>query len=292
MAKTALVTGHQGFIGSHMIKELTKRGYRVLGVDKSAVDDAKRFFARSVDRFDLVVHAAYVVGGRATIDGTNTALIENTLLDSMLFDWALRTKQKSLLYFSSSAAYPTHLQDPTCNKILREDDIRLHSPYPPDANYGWAKLTGEKMAKVYAENGGRVHVVRPFSGYSEDQSLDYPFPSIVRRATSGDFVVWGPKGQTRDWTHVDDVINGALAIVDNDVRDPVNLCTGIGTEMGQLMKMVVARWTGYDVDITYDESKPTGVFYRVGDPTKLHQFYQPTITIEEGVSRAIAAARG
>lgn len=306
MAKTAFVTGNRGFIGTHITRALLARGYRVLGVDKSLVDDAQNCFRRLTDKFDLVVHCAYVVGGRQHIDGVNTALIENTLLDSMMFDWALKTKQRSVLYFSSSAAYPVRYQKkegiticgtPGCYPLLYERMIDLDVSEAPDAHYGWAKLNGERLAKVAGENGLRVHVVRPFSGYGEDQSLDYPFPSIIRRSTSGDFTVWGPKGQTRDWIHIDDVIEGSLQVVEQDVREPINLCTGVGTEMGDLMRMAFKRhamnemWT-MDMrpekpDVTYLTDKPTGVFYRVGDPEKFHQIYKPKVTIEEGVARAL-----
>lgn len=301
MAKTAFVTGNRGFVGRHITKKLVSLGYRVLGVDASAVDDAKSCFRRLTDRFDLVAHCAYVVGGRATIDGTNTALIENTLLDAMLFDWALRTKQKAVIYFSSSAAYPIcYQQQGGCkygfhwhpNKILEEDDIDLNNLEQPDAHYGWAKLNGERLARVAGENGLRVHVVRPFSGYGEDQSLDYPFPSIIRRATLGDLSVWGPEGQTRDWVHIDDIINATMAIYENDERRPVNICTGVRTEMGDLMVEAWEQATGKEftfpeMKITYLEDKPTGVFYRVGDPSRMNEHYTAKISIEEGVRRAL-----
>jgi nucleoside-diphosphate-sugar epimerase len=297
MPKQALVTGGMGFVGRHIIKELENRNFRVLSIDIVDGNDAIKYFQRGTDRFDLVVHCAYVVGGRVMIDGRNTALIENTLLDSSMFDWALRTRQKAVLYFSSSAAYPTSLQSWHDFMPLKEQHIDL-DPYPwfpeimPDANYGWAKLTGERLAKVAGENGLRVHVVRPFSGYAEDQSFDYPFPSILRRAVRGEFEVWGPKGQTRDWIHIDDVVNGALAVYDADERRPVNLCTGIGTEMGELMMLAHEVLTGdADCDITYLTDKPTGVFYRVGDPSRLNEIYTPKISIEDGVQRAIQKFR-
>lgn len=292
MAKTAFVTGNRGFVGRHITKELVSRGYRVLGVDASAVDDAKSCFRRLTDRFDLVAHCAYVVGGRATIDGTNTALIENTLLDAMLFDWALRTKQKAVIYFSSSAAYPVVYQNKHNAGTLLNEDLISDRLIGPDANYGWAKLNGERLAKVAGENGLRVHVVRPFSGYGEDQSLDYPFPSIIRRATHGDLSVWGPEGQTRDWVHIDDIINATMAIYENDERQPVNICTGVRTEMGDLMAEAWEQATGKEftfpeMKITYLEDKPTGVFYRVGDPSRMNEHYTAKISIEEGVRRAL-----
>lgn len=307
----ALVTGARGFLGRAMVAELMERGYRCTTVDlpTDLVDwfdewtDAKgpvRYAQH--DTYDLVVHLAYVVGGRAGIDGNRSALAENVRLDAELFRWAVTTHQPHVLYFSSSAAYPIELQsgyeDPDLGipkgYRLHEDDCNQYSGLP-DADYGWAKLTGERLAANARAQGVKVTVARPFSGYSEKQSLDYPFPSIVKRVLNGDMTVWGPPGQTRDWLHIDDVVKGALAVAEDDAlhadwHGPVNLCTGVPTEMGDLAFMV-AKAAGVKVDIDdlhYDEDKPTGVIYRVGDPTKmLRYYYTPQILLEEGIHRAL-----
>lgn len=302
----ALVTGSSGFIGRHMVAELEARGYEVCKVDTAysappeggvIAHDAHTIFGETCLKrchnavFDLVVHCAYHVGGRASIDGVNTNFAKNLALDSALFEWAVRTKQKRVLYFSSSAAYPVIYQDGSPPELLNEGMIDLEISFgDPDANYGWAKLTGERLAEDARKNGLVVTVVRPFSGYGESQSLDYPFPSIVARAVRGDLTVWGPPGQTRDWIHVDDVCKGALAVVEAETTDPVNLCTGRGVEMGKLALMVHAENShSLAPDVVYDESKPTGVFYRVGDPERMLRYYEPTVTLEEGIQRALRA---
>lgn len=329
MSKTALVTGSVGFLGRHMVRELESRGYQVDGIDIAArhrgVGNALNLFRSDEKVYDLVVHCAYHVGGRAGIDGVNTNFAKNLQLDAAMFEWAVRTKQKHVLYFSSCAAYPARYQTADaadCYSVHgkpflhHEDLIDLsmqdwgvdyeYFGLGPFDNYGWAKLTGERLAEDARRNGLTVSVVRPFSGYGEDQSLDYPFPSIVRRARQGDLSVWGPPGQTRDWIHVDDVVRGALAVVASETTDPVNLCTGVATEMGELAQriyeqarlgprgMVVAPpydspfWEGFPKP-TYLEDKPYGAFYRVGDPTRMLQYYQPQVSLEEGIRRALDA---
>lgn len=297
--KTALVTGSAGFIGRHMTRELESRGYLVWGVDLPGYD-AHSLFRETIQRYDLVVHCAFHVGGRAAIDGVNTNFLKNLQLDSAMFEWAVRTKQKRVLYFSSSAAYPVGMQSEEAvregyARPLKEVDCPPMSSWGdfnwlPDSNYGWAKLTGERMAQDARLSGLPVTVVRPFSGYGEDQSLDYPFPSIVQRAKTGDLSVWGPPGQTRDWIHVDDVVRGALSVVESGTEDPVNLCTGVGTEIGELAQMisVAAGWYPGEHEPTYLTDKPTGVFYRVGDPTRMLQYYTPTVSLKEGIRRALA----
>jgi nucleoside-diphosphate-sugar epimerase len=279
----ALVTGSAGFVGTHICRALDGRGYDVNGVDLVDAFDCREVFESGSYRYDLVVHCAYHVGGRKAIDSEPRLLAKNLELDARMFDWAITTGQRRVLYFSSSAAYPVELQTLDWAARLTETDIDLDDVAQPDARYGWAKLTGEQLARAAGDSGLPVHVVRPFSGYGEDQSFDYPFPSIIDRAQAGDYMVWGPPGQTRDWIHIDDVVAGALAVVDADLREPVNLCTGIPTEMGQLMRLAA----GKDVRVEYQPGRPTGVMYRVGDPTRMHEVYAHKVSIEEGVRRAL-----
>ncbi len=299
----ALVTGCDGFVGRNFTKYLKELGWIVYGLDiqSDPTEDAFRYFVDGYDEwFDLIVHCAYEVGGRSHIDGVNMALAHNVAMDAAMFDWALKSNQGAVLYFSSSAAYPVAYQNKQFVTGMPIDERRLQEDYcgnmEPDANYGWAKLTGERVAKAASDNGLRVHVVRPFSGYGGDQSLQYPFPSIIKRAREGDLTVWGPPGQTRDWIHIDDVVRGAFAVYEADERRPVNLCTGIATEMGKLMKVANeivfkdghrSRYHQQLNPVQYLEDKPTGVFYRVGDPTRMNEYYTATISIEEGVRMAL-----
>lgn len=289
--KTALIAGDNGFIGRHMKQRLKTDGWSVRGFDIATTEeDAVNFFRyNSGTVYDLVINCAAEVGGRAHIDGTNMALAHNLAIDAAYFDWAVRTKQRALIYYSSSAAYPTYFQTKASHTILQEDDLNLDFVGQPDSNYGLAKVVGERLAQTASENGVRVHVLRPFSGYGEDQSLDYPFPSIIQRAKHGDLTVWGPLGQMRDWIHVDDVIGASLAVYENDDRRPVNICTGVGTEMGALMLMAKNLISpGREPSrVIYNLRKPTGVFYRVGDPTRMLESYQPKISLEDGIRRAL-----
>lgn len=298
----ALVTGSAGFVGRHMLAELQRRGWAVHSVDLNPMDvvvdlrqsahvhvisDALELFRLGLHSFDLVVHAAASEPHRAAIDGDQMHMVRNLHLDSAMFEWAVRTGTR-VLYLSSSAAYPVRFQtgaDIWEGVRLAEDDIVLDDPEQPDAAYGWAKLTGEKMAAAAAEHIP-VHVVRPFSGYGEDQDERFPFGAFVARAKRREdpFVIWGDGTQTRDWIHISDVVAGALAVVDQDVREPVNLCTGVGASMLDLVALVC---DGYTPEVELQPDKPTGVAYRVGDPTRLHRIYQPRVSLAEGVARAL-----
>jgi nucleoside-diphosphate-sugar epimerase len=325
----ALVTGHRGFVGRHIATALVERGYHVIGVDikdeavmlswsngghlMSYVGDCREFFQNGRAQFDLVVHCAAVVGGRTMIDGEPLRLAaEDLSIDAELFRWALRTRPKRMVLFSSSAAYPVSLQHHEGGRALTESDIDGLRPNAgwigiPDATYGWVKLTLELLADEANALGIRTHVFRPFSGYGADQDDSYPFPAIIRRAVEHvqretarraageppeDFHVWGHPESTRDWVHIDDVVSCVLAHVDADEIGPVNICTGRATSFAELARHALLAAGSYmRGHIVGDTSKPMGVFHRVGDPTRMQRVYTPKITIEAGVARAIKELR-
>lgn len=278
------IAGVAGFLGRHFAAALEQRGYAVEGCDIVWGTDVLDVFRTSDTRYDLVVHCAAVQPHRAAIDGMPNHLAANLHLDSAMFDWAVRTQQRRLLYISSSAAYPIHLQERPPRRLFEQDTVEVF----PDGGYGWLKLSGEYMANDAADAGVAVHIVRPFSGYGEDQDARFPFGAFVNRARHREdpFTIWGPGTQVRDWIHVDDLVGGALTVIDQDIRHPVNLCTGVGTSMLDLARLV-CKTAGYKPAIQPRPDQPAGVFYRVGDPTRLHTIYTPKIGLAEGVRRAV-----
>lgn len=288
------MTGCTGFVGRHMINALDRQGWATAGIDISDGYDALDYFRTSRARWDLVVHAAASAPHRAAIDGEPQHFARNLMLDAAMFDWAVRTGQGRVLYLSSSAAYPVHRQVKASMGSLAENLIKLDGAMEPDSVYGWTKLTGERLAAEARKTGLPVTVVRPFSGYGEDQSENFPFRALIERARRREnpFVIWGDGNQVRDWMHIDDVVAGALAVVqaqvvlEADPAEPVNLCTGVGWSMAELAHIACDQ-VGYKPCFEYLADKPAGVAYRVGDPTRLRRYYEPKIDLAEGVARAL-----
>lgn len=301
-----LVTGSAGFVGRHIAAELETRGCDVWRCDPRHDDwqdsgDCRSLFtsvwsdaapnAGERISFDLVFHCAAMVDGREAIDGKPALLgAYNLELDAALWQWALEARPHRVVYFSSSAAYPTDLQHALFEARLREGDIN-EKQHQPDQTYGWVKLTGERIAAEVRKAGVPVTVVRPFSGYGEDQDDCYPFPAMIARAKRGDdpFVVWGDGQQVRDFIHIDDIVAAVLKLVELEVDGPVNLGMGRPTSMDELARIAMHA-AGYDAPIRHLSDKPSGVQYRVADASLFRQYYLPKVTLEEGVKRALAAA--
>ena len=309
---TALVTGSAGFVGRHLVDELTDAGYRVLGLDLlpwprlrrpagyahfriDALDWLRSRFPAGVD---LVIHAAAVVGGRTMIDGAPAELAAVDLeLDAALWRWALRARPRRIVYLSSSAAYPVSLQ--TVNgHALEEADLDPLAPamLAPDNTYGLVKLVGERMAAEVRAAGVAVTVVRPFSGYGHDQAADYPFPAFIARAAAGHgtpgrrpFAVWGNGAQVRDFIHIDDTVAAIVRLAELGVDGPVNLGTGRPTSLDDLAVAICSQ-LGYRPQLEHDLCPPVGVAYRVAPTETPDRYYTPQVTLEDGIARALAEA--
>ncbi len=283
--KKALVTGSAGFVGKRFCKKLDELNYDITCIDIVDGKDARDFFRKDNTKYDLVVHLAAVVGGRAKIEGEPLSVAVDLSIDAEAFQWAVRTRPENFVYYSSSAAYPIELQRPGATNKLSEWQIDLYDVRLPDFTYGWSKLTGEVLAKYAQSEGLRVHVFRPFSGYGEDQDTSYPFPAFIQRAIKREnpFEIWGDGTQTRDFIHIEDVVNATLKAVDLNVPGPINLCTGVPTSFNHLAEKIFDQIPGYDPEILHKYEAPVGVHYRVGDPTKLLSFYTPKITLEHGI---------
>jgi nucleoside-diphosphate-sugar epimerase len=283
-----LITGDAGFVGRAFHRALAKQRHDITGIDLVNGKEVRHFFATDDTQFDIVIHLAAIVGGRMTIEGNPLSVASDLAIDADMFQWALRTRPKHIVYFSSSAAYPIFLQKLAYQQKLREIDINLEHIRTPDFTYGWAKLSGEMLASYARAEGLKVTVLRPFSGYGADQALDYPFPSFIERAKrkADPFEVWGRGTQVRDFVHIDDVVGATFAAVINDVA-VMNICSGRPTSFIELAEMVMLQ-ANYLAPIKNNLDAPIGVEYRVGDTTRMFQVYEPKISLEEGIALALA----
>ena len=282
----ALVTGGAGFIGSHMFAPLREAGYEVSSVDFLTGDDARDFFRRGHEPFDLVVHCAAIVGGRRWMDRTPIHHAVNLETDAALFSWAARVKPGRVVYFSSSCAYPVDLGFP--GHRMAEDDIDLRHPRWPDQLYGWAKLTGELLAATCRDTGVPVTVVRPFSVYGPGMKDGFAIPGFLSqvRKRADPLVIWGDANQVRDYIHVADVCEAVVALVKQGADGPVNLGTGRATSLTDLAGMM-ATLAGYSPQVKVDEGMPAGVASLVADTTRLREHYEPRRVLEDYLAEVV-----
>ena len=253
----------------------------------------------SLPDFHTVFHLASIVGGRSMIDGDPLKVGIDLGIDAAMFLWASRPERRKrlgrILYASSSAAYPIHLQAETEHIALKEEYISFDQKLgQPDMTYGWSKLTGEFLARLAAARYGlHLSCIRPFSGYGEDQDLTYPVPAIAARIARREnpVEVWGTGNQGRDFIHIDDCVDAMLVVADHvQDGDGVNIGTGKLTSFNDLIRLF-GEIAGYTPTIKTLLDKPVGVQSRYAVPDRIHSFgWRPAISLRDGMTRVLRAA--
>jgi nucleoside-diphosphate-sugar epimerase len=248
--------------------------------------------------FDEVYHLASVVGGRNVIDNDPLSVGIDLAIDAAFFLWAAKISRPGrILYASSSAAYPIHRQTHASAVALKETMIDFGDILgKPDYTYGWSKLTGEYLSQIAVNKYGlSVAVVRPFSGYGEDQAPVYPFPAIALRVAAhrNPVIVWGDGKQSRDFVHIDDAVQ-ACVLACRKISDgsAVNIGYGKPVTFLELARLMV-EIENYDAEIRGKIDRPVGVAARFCDPTEMKSVlgWEPSISLHDGIRRALDYAR-
>jgi len=320
-----LIFGGAGFVGRHYVEHfLNKRDY-VEVIDNLAPlsggihpkkwrlfnpykykkkfrfinQDCRDYFKKKFKKkFDLVINLAAIVGGREVIEYNPLAVAEDLEIDTAFWRWSVTNKRliKHIITYSSSAAYPVELQMQNEFRLLRETDIDFSKNIlgKPDLSYGWAKLNNEYLASLaYEKYGIKNTIFRPFSGYGSDQDLNYPFPSIIKRAIKHNndekFIVWGTGFQSRDFIHIKDVVRGSI-LISKKIKNgkAINLSSGKFLCFIDLAKLILNRLGKSKVEVTGNSNKPEGVFARGGSTFLQKKLgFSPKINIKEGIDMAI-----
>jgi nucleoside-diphosphate-sugar epimerase len=309
-----LVTGAGGFIGHHLIRYLTERGYWVRGVDikepefePTQAHEFKLLDLRKAEScleatrdVDEVYGLAANMGGIGFIENNKAVIIrDNTLINLQSIEAARANDVKRYLYTSSACIYPGYLQKETNVTPLREEDA-----YPADAEdgYGWEKLYMERVCRHYREDFDlETRVVRFHNIFGPHGTYDggrEKSPAAICRkvALAGDedtIEVWGDGEQTRSYCYIDDCVEGIYRLMQSDYSEPLNLGQDRMLSINELVD-IIAGIAGKRIAKRYDLSKPQGVRGRNSDNTRLKQVldWEPKVSLEAGLAKTYAWIAG
>ncbi|MSQ98110.1 MAG: NAD-dependent epimerase/dehydratase family protein [Xanthomonadales bacterium] len=307
-----LVTGGASFIGSRLVEKLVAAGATVRVADNLSSgklahiqplidggsvefmqadlrDSAKA--ARALAGREVVFHLAADHGGRGYLHLHQAGPASNLLLDGLVFYEALKAGVDKIVYASSGCVYPNSLQmDPEETLYLTEELVR--PPYDADNIYGWAKLMAEDTLRAYhREHGLKSASCRYFTAYGPRGLENHAVIAMIARAfvRQNPFEVWGDGTQVRNWTHVDDIVQGTLLAAERiDDGTGVNIGTMERTRVIDAAREVI-RYTGYEADIKLLPDMPTGPLNRVADNSLARKLlgWRPGIAFIDGLHQTM-----
>jgi NAD dependent epimerase/dehydratase len=303
--RRVLVTGGEGFIGSHLVERLvheraevrTLVQYNPFGrfgwldpavhgevrVIPGDVRDAGRV-REAVDGCEVVFHLAALIGIPYSYVAPESYVQVNVEGTSNVALACRTTGVSRLVHTSTSETYGSALRVP-----IDEDH-----PLRPQSPYSASKIGGDMMALSYWHAFELpVAVVRPFNTYGPRQSTRAVIPTILTQLHGGATEIrLGATAPTRDFNYVDDTVSGFLAVAacDRAVGSVVNIGSGREVSIGDLVALLI-RTTGSSAEVVVDPDRvrPAGseVDRLLCDNTRAREWagWTPEVSLEEGLRR-------
>jgi GDP-L-fucose synthase len=290
------VAGHQGLVGSAIVRRLRDAGYaNLLCATRDELDlcrqaEVETWFARQ--RPDYVFLAAARVGGiLANADFPADFIRDNLLIETHVIDAAYREGCRKLLFLGSSCIYPRLARQP-----ISEDSLLTGTLEQTNEPYAIAKIAGIRMAQAYSRQFGFPTVsLMPTNLYGPQDNFDlqssHVLPALLRRfheakaSNAPSVTLWGSGTPRREFLHVDDLADAAVFLMqEHDDPEILNIGTGKDIEIRELAELI-REIVGYEGRIEWDTTKPDGTPRKLLDVSRIHALgWRSQTGLREGIS--------
>lgn len=307
--KNILVAGGAGFIGVNLVRRLVELGANVRATlhEKPAVwEDARAEYVtcdltemedcvRVCSDMDMVFMCAAFSHGAAVIQKNPVALVTpNAVMNAQMLDAAYQCGVRKFVWPSSSVVYPPSGQVPCREEMMMGGEV-CEIYYGP----GWMKRYGEILCNLYSNKIERpmaAVVVRPANIYGPYDNFDFGTSHVmaatIRKAAEGHdpVKVWGTGEDVRDFIYIDDFVDGMLLAAEKmEGYDPVNIASGEGYTVNEVLKMALEIEGRQDAEIVYESGRPSMIPVRLIDNTKAKERlgFECRTGIREGIAKTI-----
>lgn len=308
--KKVLVTGAGGFIGSHLVEELVRKGANVtafvhynsrnewgllenrFGEDKSSVrivmgDIVDPYNVRNaVKDQEIIFHLAALIGIPYSYIAPESYIRTNTLGTLNILQAALDEDIERIIHTSTSEVYGTAQYTP----IDEKHPLQGQSPYSA------SKIGADKIVEsFYCSFGLPATTLRPFNTFGPRQSTRAIIPTIITQALSSDHVKIGSLDPVRDLTFVKDTVN-AFVLISSSIRalgKTIHIGTGRGVSIGELAHIISEKINpSIRIVSEPDRMRPgqSEVMKLICNNTLAQELleWSPTVTLEEGLDITIS----
>ena len=298
--KRVLVTGGVGFLGSHVVEALSRRGIpnNAITIPRKSTCDLRLWenCIAATRNQDLVIHLAGNIGGIGyNQDNPGTLFYDNVMMGAQLMEAARQNQVAKFVALGTVCAYPKFTPVP-----FVETDLWNGYPEETNAPYGLAKKMLLVQSQAYRQQYGfNAIFLLPVNLYGPGDNFDprssHVLPALIKKCVdakeNGDkkIVVWGDGSPTREFLYVGDAADGILLAAERyDKSDPVNLGSATEISIRDLVELVV-RETNFHGRVVWDTSKPNGQPRRKLDTSRAESEFGfcSKMDFKEGLRRTI-----
>jgi len=294
------ISGHNGLVGSSLVKRLTFFGYKnLITVEKKKLDlrnQKKVFQFFKKNRIDAVINAAALVGGIYANDNFKANFIyDNLSIQNNIIHSCYKYKIKSLVFLGSSCIYPKNCQQPIKEKYLLTGELeKTNEPY------AIAKIAGIKMCESYNfQYKTNFKCLMPCNVFGVNDNFDplssHFFPAIIMKIINAkknkkkSIIVWGSGSPKRELMYVDDLADACIFFLKKNTNHTlINIGSGIEKTIINYTKFV-AKKLNYTGTIILDKNKPDGTYRKLLDCSIAHKYgWRPKISLSSGLNKVLS----
>ena len=295
-ASKIYIAGHNGMVGSAILRLLQKKGYSNLIHRNSADLDLRdqaavnQFFAEEKPAF-VFLAAAKVGGILANNSYRGEFLYDNLMITANIIQAAHNNNVEKLLFLGSSCIYPKLAPQP-----LKEDYLLTGALEETNEPYAIAKIAGIKMCETYRDQYGDNFIsAMPTNLYGPNDNYDlnnsHVLPALIKKFhlakvnNQPSVEIWGTGSPQREFLHVEDLAEACLFLMETyNEKQFVNIGTGEDVSIKDLA-IKVKEIVGYAGDLIFDTTKPDGAPRKLMDVSFIHnKGWKHAIALQEGIS--------
>ena len=303
---TVFVAGHNGMVGSAIVRKLQAVGYsRVITASRKELDltdqsAVRQFFA--LHAIDQVYLAAAKVGGIYANNSYPAEFIyQNLMIETNIIHAAHISGVQKLLFLGSSCIYPKFAAQP-----MKESELLTGVLEETNEPYAIAKIAGIKLCESYNRQYGRDYrSVMPTNLYGINDNFhpesSHVLPALLRRFhearqnDESEVTVWGSGKPMREFLYVDDLADASVFVAELDaavlsahtkpMQSHIIVVTGVDCTIKELSE-TIKEVTNFAGEITFDSSKPDGTPRKLLDISLLQSLgWKAEVSLKEGVAK-------
>lgn len=271
-----LVTGHEGVIGTHLIKKLTNCEVITDSINGKRVNLQNNEEVMKIESVDIVIHLA----GKTEKNLEWEEYFENNIIGTLnILKYCVEKNIKKIIFVSSYV-----YGDPKYLPIDEQHPINPHNLYTK------SKFLGEELCKKFSEMYDlNVTVLRPFNIFTGSINKNNLISNLISSIDSKKMITITNKNSKRDFLHIDDFIEIILKIKDIDFKFEVfNAGSGISFSFEQIIE-IIEKNTLTQLNLEYKKKDESFIQDIKSDNSKIEKLlnWKPKITLEEGLQKLL-----
>jgi GDP-L-fucose synthase len=288
------VAGHNGMVGSAIVRQLQSNGYNEIIVKSSKELDLRdqaavqNFFLE--EKPQIVIDAAARVGGiLANSTYPYQFLMENMQIQNNLIDCAVKFDVTKFIFLGSSCIYPKFAQQPIKESYLLTGALEETNEW-----YAIAKISGVKACEAIRKQYQKdfvslmpTNLYGPFDNF--DLQTSHVLPAMIRKfheatADNSPVVLWGSGTPLREFLFVEDLAKAVVFMMENPTKD--NLYNvGFGEDISiKELSYLIQEIVGHKGEVIWDATKPDGTPKKLMDNSKIMNLgWKPEVSLHQGI---------